>query len=185
MTPFVLTFSGSIASGKTTIARLIAEKNGFAFASFGDFVRKEARRQGMDPTSRDVLQRHGNELIEKGWQPFCQAVLADIAWTGDHGLVVDGIRHVEALETLRDLVGPLRLFLVYISIDNQTRRVRLRDRGVGEEQTIEKSDLHDTEQQVRGILEQRADLRVDGTLPPVLLAQQILNWASIEIESGA
>lgn len=131
--------------------------------------------------SREVLQELGSELIKLGWPRFCEAVLTDAEWTRGHGLVVDGIRHVEAQEALRGIVAPLPVYLVYISVDEETRRVRLQGRKDGEERTIHAADLHETEQQVNGTLAQAADLRIDGRLAPDAAVDEIDKWLTTAV----
>lgn len=178
MTTFVLAFSGSIGSGKTTITEAVAKSLGWKLASFGRVVRKEARQRGLDPESRETLQRLGSELIEEGWEGFCQAVLVDAGWKQGEGLLVDGIRHIEALDTLRMLVQPLPLFLIYVHVKACIREKRLADRDGYATQEMHRLDQHETESQVHNVLDCAADLVVDGALPVALIVERILTWIS-------
>lgn len=149
---------------------------GWKFASFSDVVRREAHRRRLDPESRETLQSLGSELIDQGWKKLCQAVLEDADWRGGEGLVIDGIRHVEALETLRVLVSPLPLFLVYVRIDERMRKARLLERNGYGEQRLRRIDQHETESQVKAVLAGVADLVVDGALPVEIATRKILKW---------
>jgi adenylate kinase family enzyme len=119
--------TGKRGSGKSTIARRLAQRYGFACTSFGDVVRREAIARAL-LSDMPTLQALGQQLInEWGWTRFCQATLA-----GTHdssNVVIDGIRHIHALETLRSLVAPAPLMLVYVQLDETHRVARLRARG--------------------------------------------------------
>ena len=179
MKPVVLAFSGPIASGKTTIAHAIAETLNWRFASFGDFVRKEAHRRQLE-SSRKVLQDLGNEIISQGWESFCQAVLVDSGWICGQGLIIDGIRHIEGLETVRKLVSPVPTFLAFVQIDDQTRRARLHEKNILKGRELKRIDTHDTERQVKGILEGVADVIVDGALPVEITVRDLIIWLAIQ-----
>jgi dephospho-CoA kinase len=178
----VLAFSGPIGSGKTTIARQTAQTLDWKLASFGDFVRKEARRRRLDDQSRDVLQDLGDELIRRGWEGFCRAVLADSGWVQGQGLIVDGIRHVEGMEAVRALVRPVPLLLVYVQIDERTRSARLYGRDALGSQELQRIDSHNTEQQVKEVLKDIADIVVDGRLPTESIVKGLIH--QLDTESG-
>ncbi|MCL7451691.1 MAG: AAA family ATPase, partial [Anaerolineae bacterium] len=161
MNTFVLAFSGSIGSGKTTITEAVAKSLGWKLASFGRVVRKEARQRGLDPESRETLQLLGSELIEEGWEGFCQAVLVDAGWKQGEGLLVDGIRHIEALEMLRILVQPLRLFLIHVHVKACMREKRLFNRNGYTKQDIYEMDRH------KCIIRAMPTTDSDGCRPPV------------------
>ena len=175
----VLAFSGLIGSGKTTIASVVATVLGWRLASFGDYVRSEAQRRGYDPATREVLQDLGHNLASQGLEGFCRAVLEDAGWRTAEGLVIDGVRHLQALDVLRTLVSPLTLHLVYVQIGTMTRVARLR-RGGYDEQRLSRVDQHETELQVRKALATAADFVVDGALPAHIAAESILAWLSTE-----
>jgi len=104
--PLILAFSGGIGSGKSTLSSGVAEALEWPRVSFGRYVRAVALDRGLDAESREVLQEVGESLITAGWVPFCRAVLTQADWRPERSLVVDGIRHVEALQTLRALAAP-------------------------------------------------------------------------------
>jgi dephospho-CoA kinase len=174
MKPAVLAFSGRIASGKTTVSLEISRQLGWKRASFGDFVRKEAYRRGFDNTSRKTLQEIGNELIERGWTAFCLSVLGEAQWEAGEGLVIDGIRHLEGLEAIREIVSPLKLFLLFISVNSEIREHRLSKKSIGKGQ-IAAIEEHSTESQVRGHLKDHADLIIDGATPISSIVQSIMD----------
>lgn len=174
MMPVILGFAGRIASGKSTLSQCVAEALNWPWVSFGEYVRVEAQRRGRD-LSRASLQEVGDLLIVAGWEPFCRAVLAQAHWCPEQPLVVDGIRHVEGLQMLHDLVSPQLVLLVFIELSETTRAVRLNERGlVADEQR--QCEGHTSEVQVRTSLPQVADLIVDGTQSIADLTNDIVNW---------
>jgi len=91
-------------------------------------------------------------------------------------LVIDGIRHVEAIDTLRQLVAPSKLLLVFVDISELEHEARLRQRGLTKDEKLERVETHSTEAQVRAMLPGIADLTVDGNQPIERLLHQILTW---------
>ena len=146
--------TGRRASGKTTIALQLKSTYGYAHASFGDFVRLEAKRRGL-PQDTSSLQTLGDDLIDQlGWEKLCRDVLGNA--TNAEIAVVDGIRHKAALSSLRAIAFPGRFVLVFIDIDNRIGAARLVQRSrIGDESADEMTtELED--------LRRNADLIVDG-----------------------
>jgi dephospho-CoA kinase len=169
----VLALAGKIGSGKSTLAVSFAKSMGWTHVSFGDFVRSVTRERGL-PETREVLQDIGDELISEDLGGFCRGVLEQANWMPGQPLVIDGIRHAEVNNRLRRLVAPQKYVLVYVSVDDQTRKERLRKRlrleGVNERELVERVEIHPTEEQVKNILPLIADYKLDGTEPiPVLI----------------
>jgi hypothetical protein len=154
----------------------LAEKLKCARASFGDYVRAVAGDRGLEP-HRDNLQAVGLELIESGWEPFCRAVLAHSTWQPGQSLVVDGVRHVEAVRQLRSLVAPSTVVLVYLRIDEELRRGRLSSREGQSGAAGETHDTHPTEDEVKTALPRLADLVLDGARPVDQLVDEIIDFA--------
>ena len=176
MTSAVLAFAGAIGSGKTTISAGVAGTLGWARVSFGDYVRAEARRRGLDDSSREVLQEVGEALIAQGWEPFCQAILAQALWVSGEPLVIDGVRHVRAVETLRELVAPAMLLVVYLDADEDVRRLRLREREGTYSARPYQIEMHLTEADVATRLRALADYRVNAAVERDVVTQQIVAW---------
>ena len=124
MQTIVLGFSGPIASGKTTISMKLAKHLGCPRVSFGDYVRKVASERGLDVLSRDVLQNVGESLIREGWKKFCSSVLEQVKWEPGGTLVVDGVRHKEALTNLKELTAPSKMFLIYVTASQVDKEKR-------------------------------------------------------------
>jgi dephospho-CoA kinase len=155
--------SGPIASGKTAVAICLADALEAPVASFGSYVRSEAGRRQL-PADRPSLQELGETLIEEmGWERFCLAVL-------DHGgvergasaAVIDGIRHVAALERLEHLAAPAPFHLVFLDVPASVRATRFEVGGVSPEDLAMIED-HPTELQVGAALRDRAAVVVSGS----------------------
>jgi dephospho-CoA kinase len=168
--------AGRIGSGKTTLASELASRMGCPRASFGEFVRSVAESRGLDSRDRAVLQDLGDKLISEGWTPFVEAVLRHAGYSSG-SIVIDGIRHSSAIETLRPLVDPVRLIIVVVDISDEQRRARLRDRGI-EAEDIRSADSHANESEVDEVI-QVADLVVPAHLTVEEACSTILAWISL------
>ncbi|MCE9551904.1 MAG: AAA family ATPase [Planctomycetes bacterium] len=171
MNPCVIGFSGRIKSGKTTISRAIAEHLRWPCSSFGDYVRAVAKDRGLTLDSRVVLQEVGETLIEAGWPKFCHDVLAMSGWQPGMSLIVDGIRHVDAVDEISRTVAPLRFFLIHVGIDEMERIERIH---VHDLKDYSLTELHSTETDVKDALPSMALLVVDGTKAIDIVMEDIL-----------
>ena len=173
--PLVLGFAGKIGSGKSTVSAEVAKALGWPRASFGDYLRTVAKSNGFGE-SREVLQELGSSLVEKGAEEFCRSVLAHYQWSAGEPLIVDGVRHAEVVEALRRLVAPLELRLVFIDVDDRTRRDRLPTTDKDMPKKLQLIETHMTEKQVNECLPALADLRLPGSQPVATLVSTIVNW---------
>jgi dephospho-CoA kinase len=154
----IICLGGEIASGKTTVAAALANHfPGAVVRSFGDVVRKEARSQGR-PLDRATLQEVGISLIALGWESFVGVLLADLPDTTDV-LIIEGIRHREAISEIarRNLGG--QFLSVYLAIDLYIQQERLQARG---EPLTDKA--HEIESSLAEV-QAAADLVLNGGLP--------------------
>jgi adenylate kinase family enzyme len=145
----IVAVAGPIGAGKTTLCRALSAALGWPVAGFGDFLRVEAHRRER-PSDRATLQRLGDQLIaDWGWPAFTHAVIGQV---NGPRLIVDGIRHAQALDALED-AKPDELLVVYVSTPIDVRRAR----GAADDDEQHSSEGHlDT-------LYNRADLVCDGT----------------------
>lgn len=157
---FALGFSGRIKSGKTTIARRVAEELNVPFASFGDYLRTVVARRGLDYTDRTILQDVGQELFESDLTRFCTDVLVAAGWEKGMCIIVDGIRHVLVLEEIKKILQPVPMKLVFINIGDNLQARRLI--ASGSRDPVEVVELHATEFDVLDGLKQLAELHFDG-----------------------
>ena len=162
----VISLAGRRGSGKSSIAETL-EQHGFARATFGGFVRTVATARGV---SHDVpaLEALGVTLIaDLGWENFCRQVLAGTEKA--HRVVVDGVRHCAARDTIRRIVLPDRAALVFVEVDEGERARRLRARGrPGDDPGAPEMSNE------LGERREEADLVVSGS--GTVGAQQLLAW---------
>lgn len=161
--PCIIAISSKIGAGKSTLAYELSRTFGIPRISFGNHVRSIARQRGLRE-SRRVLQEIGQSLVEADAAGFTRSVLSAL-WK--KGAVVDGIRHLQVLHAIREIVAPLPVFLVYVYVDEPIRRERLAQRGMRPEE-IEAADSHSTEQQVQQTLRKAAALHVNGDADPIM-----------------
>jgi cytidylate kinase len=161
----IVAFAGRIGAGKSSVAAAVATAFGWKFASFGGVVRKTATSRGVEH-SRESLQELGEELEASDPAMFCRAVLDDAGWSAGEPVVVEGIRHVRIWETLKNLVAPQPIFLVYIEASEELRRARLQERDAQETINLKRAEAHSTERDVIAELPRLANLvlRTDGKL---------------------
>ena len=176
MSGLVVGISGRIASGKSTIAETLSKQLSWPYVSFGTYVRKVARERGLNDSSREVLQEVGVVLIDKGWMSFCDAVLGQAEWHPGQSLIVDGIRHREAYDTLKLLVAPSKILLIYIAVDEAEQQAHLRKRNDPDAERLSIVESHSTEKDVIDSLPALADLVVNGSNTIADITQQITLW---------
>lgn len=174
MKDVVICLSGGIGSGKSEVSRQLAERLACARASFGDYVRSVARSRGIEE-NRECLQALGEELVTDNLRSFCAAVLKMANWQPRSVLVLDGIRHIEALEMVRELVSPVQVILVHLGTPDEVRAARLSRSRPRDAAQLPALDQHPTEVQVRDRLRERADIVLDGTLSVGSLVDSIVS----------
>lgn len=158
--------SGSIASGKTTLAEALQ----VAFPcsvrlAFGDVVRRRVLIAKREPTRRN-LQDMGLKLINEGWSLFLDDLLSDLE-TDPEVLIVEGIRHREAVDALTERLPIRKLLLIYVEIGSEQRRQRLACLGETEDATGQPVE--------RGVSDLRAtaDLVVSTQQPVEKLVERV------------
>jgi len=166
----ILAFAGRMGAGKSSVSGAIATDLGWKFASFGGFVRKTATSRGIEHT-RESLQAIGEELEANNPVTFCRAVLDDAEWQPGESVVVEGIRHVRIWDTLKNLVAPQSIFLVYLEAPEELRRARLQERGAQEANYLRQAEAHSTERDVIAELPRLANivLSTEGRSAPELV----------------
>jgi cytidylate kinase len=176
--PQIIAFAGKRGSGKTTVSEGVAKVLNWPVASFGDYLRAAAKRQGVSDATEN-LQELGATLAKEP-DRFCDAVLTFSKWEAGEPLVVEGIRHQEILESLRRRVAPLEVRLVYLEIDEPERVRRLNEREPSTTARIQAVENHSTESQVKNVLLESADFRVSTREATEVVINKIVDW----IQSG-
>jgi len=169
----ILAFSGGIKSGKTTISSNISSILKWKRVSFGEYIQRIAEKDGIIP-SRDNLQELGEKEIDSGWKNFCFNVLEMVRWKNGENLIIDGIRHKEALDQIKKITSPSDVYLVFIELDLKNRESRIVNTENFE--NIKRYELHSTEKQVNKVLPEISDLIIDGNKSIGEITDEILRW---------
>ncbi len=125
--------AGGTCSGKSTLARHIADHTGYPVASFGGCLRNYARQAKL-PTAVESLQNLGQWLISQfGYDGFLQWIIGhspEVLW--EDLLILDGVRHVAMHDSLKKAF-PANV-LVYCACDKETQIARIMNRdGISRE----------------------------------------------------
>jgi predicted metal-binding protein len=139
----VFEISGHSGVGKSQIAHaVLADHPDWAFASCGELVKREAKRQGIP---MDLLHTHalGQRLVESwGGSRFLDEVLAHARVPVDaETLVVDDVYHLAVAEALQGRWGHLRF--AFVDLPDAMRERVIASRGVPGDQVkdVERSPL--------------------------------------------
>jgi dephospho-CoA kinase len=159
----IICLAGPRASGKSTTAGSLAALLGWGHFSFGDYVREIARQRGYDPRELRVLQNLGIELINQGWDVFCKNMLEFNKYSKTGSFIIDGIRHVEALNTISTITE------TKVILEVLEKRVKNRNRG-----EYKGSELHEIEKQIKNEVKDSADIIIATDNTPESIAKQII-----------
>jgi adenylate kinase family enzyme len=154
-----------MASGKTTIARHVADEIGGSVLSFGDLVRSEAQRLGLTG-DRATLQGLGQRLFSTlGPLGMSKMLLQDCGATP----IIEGVRHVQVLEALNQLLP--NLVFVYLTAPASVLDDRWATRGTPNAR--QDATAHSVEAQLNQ-LRDRAAIAIDTSQVGVSQATQII-----------
>jgi dephospho-CoA kinase len=159
MKPFVIGLSGKRGSGKTSVSQVLASRLNVKLVQFSQLVKTKALVMGYS-NEIDDLQIVG-ELLAKNPNDFCQELLSFCNWNLRESLIIDGIRHLQIVNVLKESVSPCPFFLISITLDETFRYERLIKRDNYTKKQITEFDSHSTEQQIE-LLIQESDLVVNG-----------------------
>ena len=118
----LICFSGQIASGKTTLSQAIAEKLNINHTGFGAYLEHKLSQNRKSSVSRQEKQDYGQKYVESDPKGFCEEVLKFGGYNSQKDIVVDGIRHESIYNELKELVHPVRVFLIYINVGSELQR---------------------------------------------------------------
>jgi dephospho-CoA kinase len=141
--------------------------------AFGDYVRMQAKKEGLDPNNRPVLQDLGQRLASNPATFVEDALLWAGHRTGDR-CIIDGVRHQVVWNELM-VIGRRTneaTRLIFLDVPEQERRRRLQARGL-EADAMTALDNHPSERDIRSHLYREADLRLDGEQTPEYLAELV------------
>lgn len=155
MTGLVVAISGKLRSGKTAVSKELSQQLGWPRVAFGDYVRAEVASAGGDPTCRRALQDYGMRRIEADPLDFCSCVLGQVEYDCHTNLIVDGVRHKVALESIRQLCMPMQTRLVYIKCADQIRYERATELRI-DDHIFSQQNQHPVELESGDVLEKMA-----------------------------
>lgn len=173
--PQVIAFAGKIGSGKTTITTSLADALAWSRASFGDYVRKVVRERELEET-RAVLQSVGTELLRADPREFCNSVLTSSGWRAGQNLLIDGLRHAETIEVIRQLTKAETVRIVFVRISEEVRLRRLIGHEENDASYRAVVEAHSSEAQVTSNLAESANFVVDNDGPLCATISEILKW---------
>lgn len=156
----LLCFSGRIGSGKSSVSTAVAATLGWPRTGFSDYLRAEMRRLGGDPDSRGMLQDFGRLRVEVDPVALCRDVLAFGGFDPGMNFVVDGIRHIDIFNVLRNVAAPSVARLIFLQAGESSRSVRIATRNDGDD--FARAEEHPVEAELRFMLPQLADVVVDA-----------------------
>lgn len=159
----IIGIAGPIASGKSTLARALAQEFSFKLIAFGEYVRHEAQARGLDVADRKVLQDLGQSLVDENVRSFVRGVFERAKIEAADRVVLDGVRHRSVWDEIVDFALSRRSIakLIFLEMPEAERRRRLGARGMSYDQLVVQ-DRHASEADVHSWLAERADLRVDA-----------------------
>lgn len=161
---------GRIGSGKSTIAQELAQMKGVPVFSTGEYVKQIARCEGYKEFGRETLQKVGSILISKGWDQFCHGFLQYYQWSTGNACVIESIRDIGFYDEIKSIVTPLRTYLVFIDICEETRIQRILQRDGDCNLSY---DNHETEAHYKELL-RAADIVIRNDKSPRIVAREII-----------
>jgi hypothetical protein len=167
---FAISFSGRIASGKTTITHSLADLLEWRRVGFSDYLRHLLKERGNGAPSREQLQDLGQSLVAADPDQFCRNVLMFGGFVPGGNILLDGIRHVDIQRRIARLVKPSRAILIHLAADDELVEGRIEERGASEEE-FKRASSHPVEQDLQRSLPSIADYAIDASraLPMVIL----------------
>lgn len=170
----LLCFSGQIGSGKSSVSIAVADALGWRRSGFGDYLRGEIARRGGDPDDRKALQDLGQARVDADAEAFCRDVLAAGLFRPGDDFVIDGIRHVNIFEILKQVGLPSVAQLVFLSAGDMNRSARVQARADAGD--FARASRHRVETELREALPDRADTLVNADQPLEHVVSDCLDW---------
>ncbi|MDD5363535.1 MAG: ATP-binding protein [Ignavibacteria bacterium] len=127
MAKIIITISGKIGSGKSTIAKEISENFNIPIYSFGEYLKYYCLSKNLS-TDRRILQNIGEKFIKHNPQKFLFDVINYFDSENSKDIfILDGLRHSILFETFNKL--NLSVLSIYLDIDENTRYNRFLSRN--------------------------------------------------------
>jgi adenylosuccinate synthase len=164
--PRIVAVSGRVGAGKSTLARLLAERYGARHIRTQDLMRERAEAMETAlPNERRALQEFGERLdAETGGGWVAQSISETMASNDDDDrelLIIDAIRRKEQVDRLRE-VFPSRVMHIHLKAAEEilAQRYSDRDSHMAELPDYAQVAANATEAAV-GLLENDADVVID------------------------
>lgn len=136
--------TGSFASGCSELRKTLKERYDFDSFKLSGEVREEAKRRGLDPDKREVLQALGNALREKhGNNYLAIKAMEKVDATDAEKIVLHGIRNIGEINELRKRPN---FYLVAVDSSEDTRWERVKEFYDNNRKLFENHDRTDKNQ---------------------------------------
>lgn len=112
-------------AGKSTASEALV-KHGWHRVVMGDVIRKETKRRGLHPDSKNTGEVMRSLREERGESAVADLCLEEIKSSGSDKVVIDGIRSMAEVETFRKKAT---VILVAVHASPERRFELLRERG--------------------------------------------------------
>lgn len=172
----LLCFSGQIGSGKSSVSTAVADALGWGRTGFGDYLRGEITRHGGDPDDRKALQDLGQARVDADAAAFCRDVLKAGGFQPGNDFVIDGIRHVNIFEIIKQVGLPSDAKLLFLGAGEMTRNARVQARADAFD--FARASTHRVEAELREALPDRADAVIDADQTMDRVVSDCLEWIS-------
>ncbi len=119
-----IALTGTIGSGKDTVAKYLVEHHGFHFASGSDLIAGEVRKRGL-AASRENMRSVANELRKRDGTRLLDMMINEAA--GKRDVVIGFLRTENAIRRLREVEPAAILAGVDAPIDTRYKRAAARN----------------------------------------------------------
>jgi dephospho-CoA kinase len=159
--PLLVSLSGRIGSGKSSVAETLAATLGWKGTSFGGFLRAELTRRGKDAGSREALQDLGQMLVDADAEGFCKAVLDAGGFRPGDNFILDGVRHLSIQKLITNLAVPSAARLIFLDASGESRLRRMGDRPAAV-RDFDRAEAHKVESEMSESLPAIANACIDA-----------------------
>lgn len=120
---YSIVISGKIASGKTTLSKMLARRNQWQHLSFRQMLSEDLSSQSQQITRRN-LQKRGEYLYKTlGEDGLLQRLLSTASTRQNDICIIDGLRFTEGVQILREIYDE-RCIIIYLTVDDEIRKRR-------------------------------------------------------------
>lgn len=180
--------SGRIASGKTSLAKMLSDRLGIRRISFGSAVRhmlpasRDPTRGQLQDCGQRIMEAHGPEwLLRRALEQH------DITLSCGVRAIFDGVRHVSMVTEIRRISRVSCVLFVDARPDVRLARYMSRSRG-GDAKAFRKADGHRVEAEL-GRVRREADLVIENSGNDLdatcARAEEVLSMCGSTLSRGA